>query len=64
MVTVINKIDYKYFDENLPEFYKLGETEMINISAEHDRNITELKDFIYKNIIMLHLIKMKIIIPK
>ena len=50
MVTVINKIDYKYFDENLPEFYKLGETEMINISAEHDRNITELKDFIYKNI--------------
>ena len=23
---------------------------MINISAEHDRNITELKDFIYKNI--------------
>ena len=50
MVTVINKIDYKYFDENLPEFYKLGETDMINISAEHDRNITELKDFIYKNI--------------
>ena len=50
MVTVINKIDYKHFDENLPEFYKLGESKMISISAEHDRNIIELKDFIYKNI--------------
>lgn len=48
-ITVINKIDFKNFDDNLSDFYKLGEENFINISAEHNRNISKLREYIYKN---------------
>ena len=46
-VPVINKIDSKEFNDNISEFYKLGIKSFITLSAEHNRNIMELRDFIY-----------------
>ncbi len=46
-VPVINKIDSKEFNDNVSEFYKLGIKSFITLSAEHNRNIMELRDFIY-----------------
>jgi GTP-binding protein len=45
-VAVINKIDNKRSDENIPEFYKLGIKQFIQIAAEHDRNLSTLREHI------------------
>ena len=45
-VAVINKIDNKRSDENIPEFYKLGIKQFIQIAAEHDRNLSALREHI------------------
>ncbi len=45
-VAVINKIDYKKSSENIPEFYKLGIKQFVQIAAEHDRNLSTLREYI------------------
>ena len=45
-IPVVNKIDYKFFEDNFNEFYKLGIDNFIKISAEHDRNIRSITDSI------------------
>ena len=43
-IPVINKIDDKRIEENKSEFYKLGIKDFIEISAEHNRNISIIKE--------------------
>ncbi len=45
-IAVINKIDYKKSSENIPEFYKLGIKQFVQIAAEHDRNLSTLREYI------------------
>src|SRR5210317_1819888 len=45
-VPVVNKIDSKEFNDNISEFYKLGLKDFITLSAEHNRNIMQLRNFI------------------
>lgn len=44
---VINKMDNKKAEMNLPDFYTLGVEKLYPISAEHGRNVDELMDDIY-----------------
>lgn len=41
-IAVINKIDDKVSKDNLSDFYKLGIKDFVEISAEHNRNISKL----------------------
>ena len=41
-IAVINKIDDKASKDNLSDFYKLGIKDFVQISAEHNRNISKL----------------------
>ncbi len=41
-IAVINKIDDKGSKDNLSDFYKLGIKDFVEISAEHNRNISKL----------------------
>tara|TARA_Y100001936_G_C16092285_1_gene687531 strand:+ start:5829 stop:7148 length:1320 start_codon:yes stop_codon:yes gene_type:complete len=43
-LSVINKIDDKRIEENKSEFFKLGIKNFIEISAEHNRNISIIKE--------------------
>ncbi len=48
MIAVVNKVDSPTLErEKLGEFYQLGEQHIIPISAEHKRNLEELKEAIY-----------------
>jgi len=49
-VTVVNKIDHPSHDERLYEFYELGVSELVGISAEHKRNLDELRNKIIESI--------------
>ena len=44
-IAIINKIDDKKVEENKSEFFKLGIKKFIEISAEHDRNISSIRDY-------------------
>src|SRR6201993_4288962 len=50
VVLVINKIDSKKHDTLAAEFYSLGFEEIIAVSAEHDRGISELLDAIERGL--------------
>lgn len=46
VIVAVNKIDSKKVNENIYDFYSLGNYEYINISAEHKIGITDLLDSI------------------
>ena len=48
-LTVINKMDDKKFRDNFSDFYKLGIKKFVEISAEHNRNISILIEKIDKS---------------
>lgn len=44
LLVVVNKIDNPEFEPDLSEFYRLGQEELIQISAEHKLNLGYLKE--------------------
>ena len=49
VIVAINKIDNKKVNDNIYDFYELGFDEYINISAEHNLNISDLLDKVTKD---------------
>jgi len=47
VVVVVNKIDNKKSEENKFDFYELGFDHLVNVSAEHSQNISELLDIVF-----------------
>ena len=52
-LTVINKMDDKKFRDNFSDFYKLGIKKFVEISAEHNRNISSLIEKIDKSFLSI-----------
>lgn len=46
VIGILNKADHDRFDDEVIQFYKLGMDHLIQISAEHDLGIEDLKDLI------------------
>lgn len=48
VLVVVNKIDSLSGEQELSEYYRLGNSSIFSISAEHNRNLGVLKDKIYQ----------------
>ena len=50
LIVVVNKVDSDYEESRLGDFFRLGNEDIIFLSAEHKRNISVLTDRIYGEI--------------